>query len=113
MYDCIRFIMVKNATYHIAVTFPCFFATMENNCLIWLWFLLWFLSLFRQFCKERDIPYVHFPTLGDNVTSCCDHLWDLGHTEPPAGVKLKEEEQWHYVMVEKLIGKVLKTFNLS
>ena len=32
----------------------------------------------REFCASRDIPYVHFPTILDNVKSCLDHLYCMG-----------------------------------
>lgn len=32
----------------------------------------------REFCKEKNIPYVHFPTIADNLASCVDHLFDMG-----------------------------------
>lgn len=32
----------------------------------------------REFCLSRGIPYVHFPTVWDNVLSCCRHLYAMG-----------------------------------
>ena len=37
----------------------------------------------RRFCEERGIPYVHFPNVSDNVSSCAMHLWDMGNNEKP------------------------------
>jgi fatty acid desaturase (delta-4 desaturase) len=34
----------------------------------------------RQFCLDKNIPYVHFPTVWDNMNSCIQHLYDMGHT---------------------------------
>ena len=32
----------------------------------------------REFCVSRGIPYVHFPTVLDNVYSCSKHLYAMG-----------------------------------
>jgi len=32
----------------------------------------------REFCLSRGIPYVHFPTIWENVLSCCRHLYAMG-----------------------------------
>lgn len=32
----------------------------------------------RKFCKERNIPYVHFPTVWDNALSCSKYLYHMG-----------------------------------
>jgi fatty acid desaturase (delta-4 desaturase) len=61
----------------------------------------------KQFCEERDIPYVHFPSITANFLSCSAHMWDMGHTEPPAGAK-KEEEQILYIA----LSKIFKIFNM-
>lgn len=41
----------------------------------------------REYCKSRNIPYVHFSTIGDNVASCSRHLYSLGHKEIPINYK--------------------------
>lgn len=38
----------------------------------------------RKFCKERDIPYVHFPTIYGNFISCVKHLYVMGTTSIPS-----------------------------
>jgi len=37
----------------------------------------------RQFCKERNIPYTHFPSVMDNWMSTVSHLFDMGHNPMP------------------------------
>ena len=37
----------------------------------------------RQFCQEKKIPYVHFPTVADNLHSCTEHLFDMGSNVKP------------------------------
>jgi len=37
----------------------------------------------RQFCKERNIPYVHFPTITENFMSCVKHLGKMGYERIP------------------------------
>lgn len=37
----------------------------------------------REFCKKKGIPYVHFPTIQENVTSCVQHLSNFGHEKNP------------------------------
>ena len=32
-----------------------------------------------EFCKKKNIPYVHFPTIYENIQSCIKHLYKLGH----------------------------------
>lgn len=39
----------------------------------------------REFCLSKGIPYVHFPTVLDNVASTVRHLQQLGSTQFPAG----------------------------
>lgn len=41
----------------------------------------------RTFCESKGIPYVHFPTVWDNVRSCSAHLWMMGNKEIPVGFK--------------------------
>jgi acyl-lipid (7-3)-desaturase (Delta-4 desaturase) len=41
----------------------------------------------RKFCEQRGIPYIHFPTVSDNVMSCVRHLYTLGHEQYPANFK--------------------------
>eukprot|EP00095_Tigriopus_kingsejongensis_P003768 maker-scaffold1165_size57908-snap-gene-0.8 protein:Tk03768 transcript:maker-scaffold1165_size57908-snap-gene-0.8-mRNA-1 annotation:"delta5 fatty acid desaturase a" len=43
----------------------------------------------REFCKEKNIPYVHFPTLGENIRSCTQHLWDMGSHETPKNATIQ------------------------
>ena len=33
----------------------------------------------RKFCQDRNVPYVHFPTVNDNLKSCVQHLFQMGH----------------------------------
>jgi fatty acid desaturase (delta-4 desaturase) len=37
----------------------------------------------REFCKMKGIPYVHFPTIWDNMHSTCMHLLTMGTKEDP------------------------------
>lgn len=37
----------------------------------------------REFCKKKGIPYVHYQTLQENITSCVKHLSKLGHEKNP------------------------------
>jgi acyl-lipid (7-3)-desaturase (Delta-4 desaturase) len=37
----------------------------------------------REFCKKKNIPYVHFNTISENMTSCVHHLSDFGHKKNP------------------------------
>ncbi len=39
----------------------------------------------KKYCEEKGIPYVHFPTVWDNVLSCVRHLYQMGHQEFPTG----------------------------
>lgn len=39
----------------------------------------------RQYCAEKGIAYVHFPTVYDNVVSCVRHLYQMGHQQYPSG----------------------------
>ena len=32
----------------------------------------------KEFCHSRGIPYVHFPTIWDNVMSCSRHVYKMG-----------------------------------
>lgn len=32
-----------------------------------------------EFCKKKNIPYVHFPTIFENIQSCIKHLYGFGH----------------------------------
>ena len=43
----------------------------------------------RQFCEERNIPYVHFNSVYDNFTSCVRHLALMGSREIPANFRRK------------------------
>ena len=35
----------------------------------------------REYCLARGIPYVHFPTVWENVYSCSRHLYVMGNTD--------------------------------
>ena len=35
----------------------------------------------REFCLSKGIPYVHFPTITENVQSCLEHLYTMGNSE--------------------------------
>jgi Fatty acid desaturase len=50
--------------------------------------------LVRTFCNKKNIPYVHFPTIGDNFAACVRHLMQLGEgtTDMPHVVKTKTSE---------------------
>ncbi len=37
----------------------------------------------RKFCKEKNIPYIHFPTILENVSSCVKHLAKMGSETSP------------------------------
>ena len=37
----------------------------------------------REFCKKKNIPYVHFPTIAANVLSCSKHLAIMGAKKEP------------------------------
>ena len=34
----------------------------------------------REFCLSKGIPYVHFPTIAENVQSCLEHLYIMGNS---------------------------------
>lgn len=38
----------------------------------------------RAFCESKGVPYVHFPTVGENMASCVRHLSNMGNKEAPA-----------------------------
>ena len=42
----------------------------------------------RQFCEEKGIPYVHFASISENVSSTARHLFDMGHNEKPLKAKI-------------------------
>jgi fatty acid desaturase (delta-4 desaturase) len=44
----------------------------------------------RQFCEEKNIPYVHFPTIGENVRACIKHLMDMGQNEDPKTIVMEK-----------------------
>jgi len=35
----------------------------------------------REFCRRKNIPYRHFPTIAENMISCSKHLFTMGHCE--------------------------------
>ncbi|TRY80542.1 hypothetical protein TCAL_04796 [Tigriopus californicus] len=43
----------------------------------------------KAFCLEKNIPYVHFPTIGENIRSCTQHLWDMGSNETPKNATIQ------------------------
>lgn len=44
----------------------------------------------RNFCDEKKIPYVHFPTINDNLKACIKHLMDMGQNEEPQNIVLEK-----------------------
>ena len=42
--------------------------------------------LVRSFCKEKNIPYIHFPTIYDNFKSTVEHLMDMGNKQEPVKI---------------------------
>ena len=44
------------------------------------------------FCEEKNIPYVHFPTIADNLNACVSHLMDMGENETPKSVVLTKSK---------------------
>lgn len=46
----------------------------------------------KEFCDEKNIPYVHFPTIADNLNACVKHLTDMGENETPKTVVLKKSK---------------------
>lgn len=44
----------------------------------------------RKYCEKKGIPYVHFPTLGENVSACVKHLFDMARVQEPVGYKPKK-----------------------
>lgn len=43
----------------------------------------------KEFCNKKNIPYVHFPTITENMRACVDHLYGLGHKEMPMIINRK------------------------
>jgi len=43
----------------------------------------------REFCLKKGIPYVHFPTIGDNMASTVKHLHHMGNNDDCAAFKNK------------------------
>lgn len=41
----------------------------------------------REFCKKKGLPYVHFPTVLENMSSTVKHLSDMGNDLSPKGLK--------------------------
>jgi acyl-lipid (7-3)-desaturase (Delta-4 desaturase) len=37
----------------------------------------------RAFCLKKQIPYVHFPTIGENAAACVRHLFAMGRSLEP------------------------------
>mmetsp|Transcript_21480 Transcript_21480/g.31168 ORF Transcript_21480/g.31168 Transcript_21480/m.31168 type:complete len:424 (+) Transcript_21480:53-1324(+) len=37
----------------------------------------------REFCRKKGIPYVHFPTISENMASCVNHLYKFGNDKNP------------------------------
>lgn len=44
----------------------------------------------REFCLKKNIPYVHFGSLGENMASCLEHLRALGTEKDAVVVTLQE-----------------------
>jgi len=47
----------------------------------------------REYCKEKNIPYVHFQTIAENIRSCTLHLLDLGSHQTPKNVHFIQKEK--------------------
>lgn len=43
----------------------------------------------REFCAKKGIPYVHFPTLGENMGSTVRHLYHMGNNDDCPAYKNK------------------------
>jgi fatty acid desaturase (delta-4 desaturase) len=41
----------------------------------------------REYCLSKNIPYVHFPTVSGNFSSCVQHLFNMGHHKDPDAKK--------------------------
>jgi fatty acid desaturase (delta-4 desaturase) len=41
----------------------------------------------KKFCEKKGIPYVHFPTVSENMMSCVRHLYSMGHQMTPKGLQ--------------------------
>ncbi len=35
--------------------------------------------LVKKYCKDKNIPYIHFPSVYDNFISCTKHLYNMGN----------------------------------
>ena len=44
----------------------------------------------RAFCEKKGIPYVHFDTVTENMSSCVNHLYKMGHEDCP--IKLGKQD---------------------
>lgn len=42
----------------------------------------------RQYCREKNIPYVHFESVSANLESCVYHLMDMGNNVDPKHAKI-------------------------
>lgn len=42
--------------------------------------------LVRDFCAKKNIPYTHFPTISENITSTVMHLYKFGNQEHPVPI---------------------------
>jgi acyl-lipid (7-3)-desaturase (Delta-4 desaturase) len=40
----------------------------------------------REFCEKKNIPYTHFPTISENITSTVMHLYKFGNHENPVEI---------------------------
>ncbi len=43
----------------------------------------------KAFCQRKNIPYVHFPTITENMAACVAHLFSLGHNQKPVEINRK------------------------
>lgn len=41
----------------------------------------------RAYCEKKNIPYVHFPTISENMFSCIQHLQNMGSKEAPVELR--------------------------
>jgi fatty acid desaturase (delta-4 desaturase) len=48
-------------------------------------------SIVKNFCDKRNIAYVHFPSLLDNVKSCISYLQSMGKLPPQICIKYKND----------------------
>ncbi|CAE7453556.1 D4Des, partial [Symbiodinium microadriaticum] len=49
--------------------------------------------LVRDFCARKNIPYTHFPTISQNITSTVMHLYNFGNNEHPVQVTTSHKKR--------------------